>query len=96
MESKKYLHVLNGKTAAATALIMFNLGAAAVVAIVSLDGISDRDIENKELATVTAGLNVLLWAGLVSFPFIQVSLCLGGGGGVYTINLSTYSSWCWG
>ena len=31
MECRKYLKVLNGKTATATALILFNLGSAAIV-----------------------------------------------------------------
>ncbi len=71
MEAKKYLHVLNGKTATATALILFNLGAAAVVAMVSLDAISEKDIEHEVLATVASAMNVVLWSALVSFPFIQ-------------------------
>ena len=31
MEIRNYLHVLNGKTAAATALILYNLGSAGVL-----------------------------------------------------------------
>ena len=48
------------------------------LAIVTLDKIStfNMDYFDKNLATVAAGLNVLLWMGLVCFPFIQVSLTL--------------------
>jgi hypothetical protein len=75
MEIRKYLRVLNGKTAAATALILYNLGSAGVLAIVTLDKIStfNMDYFDKNLATVAAGLNVLLWMGLVCFPFIQAA-----------------------
>lgn len=76
IECRKYLRVLNGKTATATALILFNLGSAGITAIINLEKISQSPVaqfNNTALATVTAGFNVILWVGLVSFPFIQAA-----------------------
>ena len=98
---RNYLRVLNGKTATATALILYNLASAGVLgesssslythsapfipllspraAIITLDEISMINSQfgeyfNENLATFAAGLNVLLWMGLVCFPFVQVFL----------------------
>ena len=115
LECRQYLRVLNGKTATATALIMFNLGTLGVIgkrgeereawkkgragrkqkrrggrnrerreilaylllssppALITLDEISRTpNLPEPVLGTVTAGLNSILWVGLVSFPFVQV------------------------
>ena len=42
-------------------------------ALITLDKISRTpNLPEPVLGTVTAGLNSILWVGLVSFPFIQV------------------------
>ena len=41
-------------------------------ALITLNDISAQPLHLKSLATVTAGLNVVLWIALISFPFIQV------------------------
>ena len=44
-------------------------------AIIGLNNISERgpeSVADEKIATVAAGLNVILWVGLVIFPFIQV------------------------
>lgn len=77
LECRHYLRVLNGKTATATALILFNLGSSGIVAIINLNNISIRSpgisLADDALATTAAGLNVILWIGLVIFPFIQAA-----------------------
>ena len=47
--------------------------------MISLNGISDQKdmregLTKVELSTVAAAFNVILWIGLVAFPFIQVRL----------------------
>ncbi len=45
-------------------------------AIISLQDISNGSVNQalKDLATVASGFNVILWMGLVFFPFIQVMI----------------------
>jgi len=74
LECRQYLRVLNGKTATATALILFNLGSLGILALITLDMISNEpNVPNIALGTVTAGLNSILWVGLVCFPFVQAA-----------------------
>ena len=59
-------------------------------ALITLDEISTINAAyfNHTLATVAAGLNVVLWIGLVCFPFIQV---LSHGG--WYVTLGTGETW---
>lgn len=44
-------------------------------AIITLDIISNEpNVSDVALGTITAGLNSILWVGLVCFPFVQVRL----------------------
>lgn len=67
-----YLKILNGKTATAVALILFNVGTAALDGVIILG-----DNTNTTRHTVVATLTAVLWSLLVIFPFIQASRVTG-------------------
>ncbi|XP_065917761.1 uncharacterized protein [Dysidea avara] len=66
--ANNYLKVLNGKTATAVALIMFNVATAALNGLIVL-----QDNNNSTDRTVVATITAVLWSLLVVFPFIQAA-----------------------
>eukprot|EP00731_Ephydatia_muelleri_P011568 Em0006g462a len=82
-EADTYVHVLNGKTAAGTSLVIFNLSISAVVSLQQLNQIqTTTDSAALErfsgpLSVSVALLNAVLWISFVAFAFVQASRVTG-------------------
>lgn len=70
---RTYLHALNGKTATATGLVLFNLINLALISLYNLHKATEADtvFSNPTLLGWLAALNAILWVGLACVPFIQ-------------------------
>ncbi|KAL5500494.1 hypothetical protein EMCRGX_G012066 [Ephydatia muelleri] len=78
-EADTYVHVLNGKTAAGTSLVIFNLSISAVVSLQQLNQIQTTTDSaalarfSGPLSVSVALLNAVLWISFVAFAFVQAS-----------------------
>ena len=82
-EADTYVDVLNGKTAAGTSLVIFNLSISAIVSLEQLDKLQTLTDPvalsrfSGSLSISVAILNAVLWISFVAFAFVQASRVTG-------------------